>query len=201
MKVIGRGFPDRNAISKRSGGPGRIVRRVDWPASMTPAEAAQACGVSERVIRGRIERGKLQTVKRNGRVFVATDGLLRAGLLPVSGPSGETGSVSRNREPGQGIGQDALARDVVQLLRATQDRLEVSQRELGRLQGLLESAEAKERAEQAARDAAQAEVLELRARVKELEALTEPPAPAVASEPAEDAPRSRLARWMFGGNA
>ena len=190
MKVIGWGFPDRNAIPERSGEPGRIVRRVDWPASMTPAEAAQACGVSERVIRGRIERGTLRTVKRGGRVHIATVDLLAAGLLP--------GETSRRTEPGSpSRGQEPGAPDLVALLGETIRALQEAEAERGRLRGLLESAEAKERAEQAARDAAQAEVLELRARVKELEAQADTPAEDATQ--AETSPRSWWQR-MLGGD-
>lgn len=197
MKVIGRGFPDRKAIPKRSGAAARIVRRVDWPAAFSIPEAAKACGVSERTLRGRIERGTLTAHRKNGRVVIPTVDLLSAGLLPGEADRAEPGRLSRGQLPGQETG----APDLVALLGETIRALQEAEAERGRLRGLLESSEAKERAEQAARDAAQAEVLELRARVKELEAITEPPASAVASEPAEDAPRSRLARWMFGGNA
>ena len=192
MKRLGGAFPDGKAIPKRSGGLGRIVRRVDWPASMTPAEAAQACGVSERVIRGRIERGTLRTVKRGGRVHIATVDLLAAGLLP--------GETSRRTEPGSpSRGQETGAPDLVALLGETIRALQEAEAERGRLRGLLESAETKERAEQAARDAAQAEVLELRARVKQLEAQVDAPAPADGASLAEVAPRSWWQR-MLGGN-
>ena len=135
---------------------------MDYAASMTTAEAAQACGVSERTIRGRIERGKLRTVKRGGRVHIATVDLLEAGLLPVGEDRATPGTPSRGRETGQ--------TDVVALLAETMRALREADEERGRLRGLLESAEAKERLERASVEAAQAEVMQLRAKVQELEA-------------------------------
>jgi hypothetical protein len=144
---------------------------------MTPKEAAEACSVSERSIRGRIERGTLRVVKRGGRVHIATVDLLAAGLLPESTPESadraEPGSPSR----GQGIGQIGSGSDVVVLLGETIRALQASEAEAGRLRGLLESAEAKERQEVAATETAHAEVVELRARVQELEAQIVPAMP------------------------
>ena len=144
---------------------------------MTPKEAAEACSISERSIRGRIERGTLRVVKRGGRVHIATVDLLAAGLLPESTPESadraEPGSPSR----GQGIGQIGSGSDVVVLLGETIRALQASEAEAGRLRGLLESAEAKERQEVAATETAHAEVIELRARVQELEAQIVPAMP------------------------
>ena len=133
---------------------------------MTPREAAEACGVSERSIRGRIERGTLRIVKRGGRVQITTVDLLAAGLIPDDTP-GNTGRV----EPGTPArGQDGIPESVVVLLGETIRALQVAEAEAGRLRGVLESTEAKERRELAATEAAHAEVFELRARVRELEA-------------------------------
>ncbi len=139
---------------------------MDYPVSMTPAEAAEACGVSERTIRGRIERGSLRTVKRQGRVYIARADLLSAGLLPETGSTGKTGKAPR----GQENGQDMIGLGIVGLLAETQKALRESDQERGRLLGLLESADAKQTAERSASDAAQVEVVELRARALELEA-------------------------------
>lgn len=139
---------------------------------MTPKEAAERCGISERSIRGRIERGTLRVVKRGGRVHIATVDLLAAGLLPEDTPESEQraeraepGSPSR----GKGNGQNANSSDVVALLGETIRALQASEAEAGRLRGLLESAEAKERQEVTATETAHAEVVELRARIQELE--------------------------------
>ena len=147
---------------------------------MTPKEAANSCGISERSIRGRIERGTLRVVKRGGRVHIATVDLLAAGLLPADAPNAPE---SENRaEPGrpargQGNGQNANSSDVVALLGETIRALQASEAEAGRLRGLLESAEAKERQEVAATETAHAEVVELRARVQELQAQIVPVMP------------------------
>jgi uncharacterized protein YqfA (UPF0365 family) len=66
---------------------------------------------------------------------------------------------------------------VVVLLGETIRALQASEAEAGRLRGLLESAEAKERQEVAATETAHAEVIELRARVQELEAQIVPAMP------------------------
>lgn len=197
MKLFGGAFPDRKAIPKRSGAAPRIVRRVDWPAAFSIPEAAKACGVSERTLRGRIERGTLTAHRKNGRVVIPTVDLLSAGLLPGEADRAEPGKVSRGQLPGQESG----APDLVALLGETIRALQEAEAERGRLRGLLESAETKERAEQAARDAAQAEVLELRARVKELEAQADAPAPAEDAPQAEAAPRSWWQRMLGGDDA
>ena len=133
---------------------------------MTPAEAAQVCGVSERTIRGRIERGSLRTVKRGGRVHIATADLLAAGLLPDMPEREGSGSVARGKENGQ----PAAGTDLVALLGETIRALQEAEAERGRLRGLLESTEARERSEREAAEAAQEEIVRLRAKVMDLEA-------------------------------
>jgi hypothetical protein len=158
---------------------------------MTPTEAAQACGVSERAIRGRLERGNLRHTKRGGRIFIATTDLLAAGLLPESPARVDSGTTSRGHSPGK----DAAQADLVALLGETIRALQESEAERGRLQGLLESTETKEQAEREATEAAQAEVVALRARVQELEAQLPDTEKATDTEP-----RSWWQR-MLGGNA
>jgi len=150
---------------------------------MTPKEAAESCGISERSIRGRIERGTLRVVKRGGRVHIATVDLLAAGLLPADAPNvPESENRAERAEPGrpargQGNGQNANSPDVVALLGETIRALQASEAEAGRLRGLLESAEAKERREVQATETAHSEVVELRARVQELQAQIIPAMP------------------------
>ncbi len=52
-------------------------------AYLSVAEAAKACGVSERVIRGRIERGTLRSATLGGEWVILRADLLDAGLLPI----------------------------------------------------------------------------------------------------------------------
>lgn len=144
---------------------------------MTPAEAAQACGVTERTIRGRIERGSLRTVKRGGRVHIATADLLSAGLLPVdylvSDDPGETGNAARGKS---GSGKTGMETDLVQLLRDTQADLLRETAEHARAKALLETAEVQESRRMEAERAAQDEIVRLRAKVMELEARAATPA-------------------------
>ena len=156
-----------------------MVRGMDWPVSMTPTEAAQACGVSERAIRGRIERGSLRHTKRGGRIFIATTDLLAAGLLPESPARADSGTTTRGHSAGRDTGQA----DLVALLGETVRALQEAEAERGRLRGLLESTEARERSEREAAEAAQEEIVRLRAKVMELEAQAAQEAETAPAEP------------------
>ena len=99
-------------------------------------------------------------------MHIATADLLAAGLLPDMPEREGSGSVARGKENGQ----PAAGTDLVALLGETIRALQEAEAERGRLRGLLESTEARERSEREAAEAAQEEIVRLRAKVMELEA-------------------------------
>ncbi len=77
---------------------------------LTVAEAATACGVSEGVIRGRIQRGTLRSEKIFGQIVILREDLLDAGLTPIghderldSGDQGPSVLASARRKPKNAI--------------------------------------------------------------------------------------------------
>ena len=122
-------------------------------------------------------------------MVIPTVDLLSAGLLPGEPDREGSGNVSRGQgtgqEPGQSTGNPP---DLVALLGETIRALQAAEAEAGRLRGLLESAETKERQERAATDTAHAEVLALRARVQELEAVQAEPSPGASEDSRETWP-------------
>ena len=98
----------------------------------TIAEAAERSGVTEKALRRRIERGKLRTVKRGGRVHVLATDL--ATVIPIRGTSRPVGN-------GEATGElDRLTETLVALI----DKTEAQALDLGRLKALTEQSAKRE---------------------------------------------------------
>ncbi len=87
-----------------------IVTGMTESTYLTVAEAATACGVSEGVIRGRIQRGTLRSEKIFGQIVILREDLLDAGLTPIghderldSGDQGPSVLPSARRKPKNAI--------------------------------------------------------------------------------------------------
>jgi excisionase family DNA binding protein len=126
----------------------------------TIAEAADLVGVSRKALARRVERGSLQSVKRNGRRLIPRSELVRAGLLPEEGDErGVNVDVTGLPAPiatTQGESETAL----VGLVRELLERLERQANELAQFRALTVQAESLR---------AGREVDELRARLASLE--------------------------------
>lgn len=135
------------------------------PRTLTIREAAAATGLSDKALQRRIARGTLGSVLRDGRRLVPATELLRCGLLPSTPPAGYPSGDGMGHTPGGGTpGVSA-----VELL----DRLQAQAVEIGELRALTresESARLRASQEAARADALVVELLELRAKVAELEA-------------------------------
>ena len=142
---------------------------------MSVAAAALACGVTERTIRGRIERGNLRVTKRAGRVYIATADLIASDLLPVGESERERAGYTPDGQENRAASD--IPSSLVELLKANQIELLELTEKAARASVLLETAEAnarsaeeRSRAEKENAERLESEVHELRARITELEA-------------------------------
>lgn len=119
---------------------------------VTIREAADMVGTTPDAIRGRVERGSLQHVKRDGVRLIPIAELRRAGLLMAGGMVAATSTVSGTTVDATDL-LDRLLEAERRVVRAESQRL------------LLE------RNSEIEREAMTAELVELRAKVKELEAI------------------------------
>jgi excisionase family DNA binding protein len=167
--------------------------------TLTLAEAADATGLTRKALQRRVDRGSLRSVLIGGLRRVPVSELYRAGLLTETGavegdersPSSEAAASPAGRRP---------ALDVGELL----DRLERQARELGEMRALTrqaESLQAQAEGERAARRAAEAALLEARARITQLESARGGGVGAAARELAETAWRAWRVRGRRRGVA
>lgn len=130
------------------------------PKAVTVAQAATQTGLTEKAIRRRIERGQLRTVKRAGRVLVLAVDLLDLDGGPERGTSG-------HGEPN--VAPGGVAEFVAATLRLS-ERVEELARAKGELEAKAGAAEAERDQLRKALEDAQAQLIEVRAEVKQLEA-------------------------------
>lgn len=183
---------------------GEVVEGVDVQL-VTIAEASEQLGLSEKAIRRRIEQGTLASIRRGSRRMIpqAEVDRLRDELDFPSDPTsvgngerggGETGNPTNALIAQLGKAVETVQAEVERRVNAERDR---------------DAAVERERSERQAREAAEAEVVELRARVTQLQAVAEQggaeadlvPADGEAEgEPAAVAPRREWWRRMLGGD-
>lgn len=182
---------------------GEVVEGVDVQL-VTIAEASEQLGLSEKAIRRRIEQGTLASIRRGSRRMIpqAEVDRLRDELDFPSDPAsvgngerggGETGNPTNALIAQLGKAVETVQAEVERRVNAERDR---------------DAAVERERSERQAREAAEAEVVELRARVTQLQAVAEQggaeadPVPAdgeAEGEPAAVEPRREWWRRMLGG--
>lgn len=124
---------------------------------VTLREAAELCGTSINAIRGRVERGSLQHVKRDGKRLVPVSELQRVGLMAVGASSG----IVRGSDPAPLSASELLLRllDAEHRVASLQTRLELEQ---GAINERL-------RVEREAAQAMELELVEARATITALE--------------------------------
>jgi excisionase family DNA binding protein len=131
--------------------------------TLTIAEAAERTGLTHKAVRNRVDRGHLRAVLRDGTRRIPLSELERAGLL---GSTGEAANgAAKRHEPHEAASAEAI--------RALIETIREQERELVQLKALTREAESlrqESAGERQAREAAQAELFEARARITELEA-------------------------------
>jgi len=138
--------------------PGTLSR------TLTIRQAADETNLSQKALTGRVERGSLPHVKRDGVRRIPRSALVDAGLLGVDGTTPE------GSQPRQGTPEPAavVGELLVQLERQA-ERLERMAGELGQQKAITEHAESFGESERQLADQLQAEVVELRSKVLTLE--------------------------------
>ena len=174
---------------------------------LTIAEASARIGLSEKAIRRRIEQGSLASIRRGSRRLIPVAEVERL-QVELDFPMAGAGSGNGERSGGEaGNPTTALVEQLgraVEVVQVETERRVNAERDR-------DSAVERERSERQAREAAEAEVVELRARIMEMESVSDDPVPATIeaveqSEPGEGLPASadeapRRAWWqrMLGG--
>lgn len=132
------------------------------PRTLTVKEVAEATGLTVKAVRGRIERGTLPAVVRGGLRRVPYSELVRVGLVGAPGGA-EKKQVPRRGTPSEAPQQPGLLVELV-------GRLEAQAEELGRLKSITAAAETTAGQERERSRRLEDEVIELRAKIAELEA-------------------------------
>lgn len=133
---------------------------MDTARTLTISEAAEACGLTRKAVRNRVDRGTLPHTLRDGRRRIPASELVRAGLLGVNGEAGA--EVEKRQRPHGGN----PGVDVAGLI----GRIEEQATELGRLRALQQVAETTSRQAEERADRLEEELLAARASLTELEA-------------------------------
>lgn len=161
---------------------------------LTIAEVSERLGLSEKAVRRRIEQGSLASIRRNNRRLVPLAEVERV-RDELDFPTGE--QAVGNGDVGGGGEGNATTALVVQLGKA----VEVVQAETERRVNAERDRDAaieRERSERQAREAIEAELVELRAVVLQLQATPESD-PEVGDDAVEPAPRREWWRlWQAG---
>ena len=131
------------------------------PRTLTIKETAEATGLTITAVRSRIERGTLPAVVRDGLRRIPYSELVRAGLVEA-GNGAAIGQLPRQGTAAESPQPDVLAELV--------NRLEAQAEELGRLKAITAVAETTSDQEHERAEQLETEVIELRAKVAELEA-------------------------------
>jgi len=132
--------------------------------TLTLRQAADETNLSQKALTGRVERGSLPHVKRDGIRLIPRSALVEAGLLLADGetPEGEP--------PRQGTPEPtAVVGELLAQLERQAERLERMAGELGQQKAITEHAESFGESERQLADELQAEVVELRSKVMTLE--------------------------------
>jgi len=132
--------------------------------TLTLRQAADETNLSQKALQGRLERGSLPHVKKDGIRLIPRSALVEAGLLGVDGttPEGEP--------PRQGTPENAaVVGELLAQIERQAERLERMAGELGQQKAIAQHAESFGESERQLADELQSEVLELRAKVMTLE--------------------------------
>ncbi len=160
----------------------------------TVPEAAAALGITEKAIRRRVEQGSLASIRRGNRRMIPRTEVDRvrdeldfpsavSGVGKGHEASGNTGNTTMALVEQLGSAIETVRDETEKRVNAERDRDAAVERELS---------------ERQAREAAEGEVVELRARITQLEAVADEP---VADEsPVSTAPRPVWWQRMIGGS-
>ena len=129
--------------------------------TLTIKETAEATGLTIKAVRSRIERGTLPAVVRDGLRRIPYSELVRAGLVEADN------GAAIGQLPRQGTAAESPQPDVLAEL---VNRLEAQAEELGRLKAITAAAETTSDQEHERAEQLETEVIELCAKVAELEA-------------------------------
>jgi len=133
--------------------------------TLTLRQAADETNLSQKALQGRVERGSLPHVKHNGIRLIPRSALIEDGLL------GADGEAPEGQPPRQGTPEPtAVVGELLAQLERQAERLERMAGELGQQRAITEHAESFGESEKQLADELQSEVLELRAKVMELQA-------------------------------
>ncbi len=167
----------------------------------TIAETSAQVGLSEKAIRRRIEQGSLASIRRGSRRMIPATEVDRL-RDELDFPDGE--QVKGNGEPSRGEAGNPTTALIAQLGRAVETVRDETERRVNAERDR-DAAIERERSEREAREAAEAEVVELRARVTQLQAIADGGSAEGVDADAEPEPDSvepeRRAWWqrMLGG--
>ena len=187
---------------------GKSSRRVDVQLLTIP-EAATALGITEKAIRRRIEQGSLASIRRGNRRMIPQVEVDRV-RDELDFPS-DSDSVGKGQDSAGNTGNTTTAL-VEQIGRAIETVRDETEKRVNAERDR-DAAVERELSERQAREAAEGEIVELRSRIVELEAIAEEPLPASVeiaeqSEAGEDRPAvidesPRRAWWqrMLGGES
>jgi excisionase family DNA binding protein len=167
---------------------GKSPRRVDVQLLTIP-EAAAALGITEKAIRRRIEQGSLASIRRGNRRMIPQVEVDRV-RDELDFPS-DSDSVGKGQDSAGNTGNTTTAL-VEQLGRAIETVRDETEKRVNAERDR-DAAIERELSERQAREAAEGEIVELRSRIVELEAIAEEPLPASVetaeqSEAGEDRP-------------
>jgi hypothetical protein len=167
---------------------GKSSRRVDVQLLTIP-EAAAALGITEKAIRRRIEQGSLASIRRGNRRMIPQVEVDRV-RDELDFPS-DSDSVGKGQDSAGNAGNTTTAL-VEQLGRAIETVRDETEKRVNAERDR-DAAIERELSERQAREAAEGEIVELRSRIVELEAIAEEPLPASVetveqSEAGEDRP-------------
>lgn len=140
---------------------------------LTVAQAARRLGISEAAVRRRIERGTLASQRRGSKRLIPVSAVeYEAAQGDDATPTVE--SLHRGSDTGGNRGMDdSASTELVKLVAEALEKVEDATERRVLAEVDRDAAIERERTERAAREAAEAELVALRARVTELEAIAE----------------------------